>query len=529
MVGIFHKSGRIILNNSIKVFALLSLVGCAKAQPTKPVNEQSDRYIVVFKQNHAEDLKLKSAGLTLKQVVSTRATALAESHRVALRKVYSVAIQGGVYEMTASEAAEIAQNPQVAYVEKNQKISINGSQQRPTWGLDRVDQAELPLNQVYNYPETTNPVNAYVIDTGVLASHQEFEGRAVSGYDFIDQDSDATDCNGHGTHVAGTIGGKNYGINKKANIVGVRVLDCSGSGTWEGVLEGIEWVTQNHIKPAVVNMSLGGPTSQAIDDAVEASINAGVVYVVAGGNESTSACKSSPARAVNAITVGATTKFDARASYSNYGNCLDLFAPGSDILSAWYSSSSSTRTISGTSMASPHVAGVASLYMSLNPQATPAQVAAALVAGAAAGKVGSPGSGSPNRLLNTQFLGVTQPPTDPPPTNPDPEPPGQPDGGLQSGVLVEGLSGGRGGMLRYHVSVPASASNLTVEISGGNGDADLYVRRNSEPSLNRYDCRPYSYGNLESCTASNAGGSTFYILINTFTPVSGLTLRATYQ
>jgi hypothetical protein len=253
----------------------------------------------------------------------------------------------------------------------------------------------------------------YVIDTGVLGSHNEFAGRMGSGYTAINDGRGTTDCHGHGTHVAGTTGGTTYGVAKQVTIHPVRVLACNGSGPNSGVIAGVDWVTANHVKPAVANMSLGGGASTALDNAVQNSIAAGVSYAVAAGNENTNACTRSPARAPNAVTVGATTSSDARSSFSNYGTCLDLFAPGSSITSAWSTSPTATNTISGTSMASPHVAGALALYLQANPSASPAAARNALVANATPGKVGSPGSGSPNLLLYSRFgaSGDTTPPS----------------------------------------------------------------------------------------------------------------------
>jgi len=252
-------------------------------------------------------------------------------------------------------------------------------------------------------------VTAYIIDTGVRITHSDFGGRATYGYDAVDNDNTAQDGNGHGTHVAGTVGGTAYGVAKKAKIVGVRVLNNQGSGTTAGVVAGIDWVTRNAVKPAVANMSLGGGADSALDTAVRNSIASGVTYSLAAGNESTDASTRSPARVAEGITVGATTSSDAKASYSNYGSVLDIFAPGSSITSTWNTGDSATNTISGTSMAAPHVAGAAALHLAGNTSATPAQVRDALVAASSTGVVTSPGSGSPNRLLNVGSGNTTPP------------------------------------------------------------------------------------------------------------------------
>lgn len=386
-------------------------------------------YIVVLKRAPIESLSLSSMDpISARAIVENLMMRVENRHQIEnSEQVFSAVLQGGVYHLTEEQAQSLSQDPEVAYIEKDRIVSINSTQSTAPWGLDRLDQVSLPLNQSYSYPDRTSnfgTVHAYVIDTGVLTSHQDFQGRAIHGYDFVDKDTDSTDCNGHGTHVAATIGGGSYGVAKDVRLYGVRVLDCAGSGKLSDVIAGIEWVTQNHVKPAVANMSLGGLASQAIDDAVKASIQSGVVYVVAAGNENQPACNSSPARVPEAITVGSTTKADARSSFSNYGTCVDLFAPGSDILSAWYTSASASHTISGTSMASPHVAGVAALYLAQHPSAQPLEVRNALVGGATSGVLTGIGTGSPNLLVNTRFLlgGNTPSPVPTPTPVPTPNP-----------------------------------------------------------------------------------------------------------
>jgi subtilisin family serine protease len=335
---------------------------------------------------------------------------------------YEHALSG--FEISVGEAAakRLAADPRVSYVQRNGVFRASATQSNPPWGLDRIDQRALPLSSSYTYDTTASNVHAYIIDTGIRLTHQEFGGRAVSGRDTVDNDNNATDCAGHGTHVAGTVGGSTYGVAKGVQLVAVRVLNCSGSGTTAGVVAGIDWVTANAIKPAVANMSLGGGTDSTLDAAVNRSIASGVTYAVASGNDSTNACNSSPARVANAITVNASTSTDARASFSNYGTCTDIFAPGNQILSSWYTSDTATNTISGTSMATPHVTGAAALVLAANPGYTPAQVAAALVADATPGVVTNPGSGSPNLLLYTApgrtvpTTPATTGPTSPPPT-----------------------------------------------------------------------------------------------------------------
>ncbi|MEH0928657.1 S8 family peptidase [Micromonospora sp. CPCC 205558] len=360
-----------------------------------------DSYIVV----------LKDSAVARDRVGDT-AKRLAGRHGGTVARTYGAALRGFEVKVSASAAARIATDPAVAYVEQNHTVSISGTQANPpSWGLDRIDQRNLPLDSSYTYPNTASNVHAYIIDTGIRFSHNDFGGRATSGYDAVDGGS-ADDCNGHGTHVAGTVGGSAYGVAKAVQLVGVRVLNCSGSGTNAGVIAGVDWVTANAIKPAVANMSLGGGANSSLDNAVRNSIASGVTYGLAAGNDNgANACNTSPARTTEAITVGSTTSSDARSSFSNVGTCLDIFAPGSSITSAWYTSNTATNTISGTSMATPHVVGAAALVASANPSWTPAQVRNQLVANATPNVVGSPGSGSPNLLL---YVGTGS--TPPPPT-----------------------------------------------------------------------------------------------------------------
>jgi subtilisin family serine protease len=298
----------------------------------------------------------------------------------------------------------IAADSRVAYVERDGLVEASTTQSGATWGLDRIDQRNLPLSDTYTSTNDGAPVTAYIIDTGIRFSHAEFGGRAVSGYDAVDGGS-ADDCNGHGTHVAGTVGGTTYGVAKGVRLVAVRVLNCAGSGTTSGVIKGVDWVTANHVTSAVANMSLGGGASTALDTAVKNSIAAGVSYAIAAGNGNKGgvaqdACKYSPARVAEAMTIGATDKTDGKTSWSNYGNCVDWFAPGSGITSAWYTSNTATDTISGTSMATPHTAGAAALYLQSNPGASPQQVRDALFANATKGIVTSSKTAT-NHLLFT--------------------------------------------------------------------------------------------------------------------------------
>lgn len=343
--------------------------------------------------------------VTLKKTAGLKATSRAGKNLInkyggTVKKTFSTALNGYSATLSATEARRLAADPSVAFVEQNQTVHLDATQTNAPWGLDRIDQAALPLSGTYTYPDTAGAgVTAFVIDTGVRISHSQISGRATNGFDAVDGDTVAQDGHGHGTHVATTIAGSTYGVAKAANIVAVRVLNNSGSGTTAGVIAGIDWVTANHSGPSVANMSLGGGASTAIDRAVANSIASGVTYAVAAGNSNTNASSTSPARVAAAITVGATTSTDARASYSNYGSILDIFAPGSSITAGWNTSDTATNTISGTSMATPHVAGAVAVYLASHTSATPAQVATALTSAAATGVVTGPGSGSPNRLL----------------------------------------------------------------------------------------------------------------------------------
>ncbi|HEU5474252.1 MAG TPA: S8 family peptidase [Actinophytocola sp.] len=321
----------------------------------------------------------------------------------AVKAVWTDALNGYAANMTEREAKRIAADPSVAFVEQDQVFSLTVDQLNPpSWGLNRIDQRALPLDNRYTHNTTASNVTAYIIDTGIRTTHTTFGGRAVWGTNTTG-DGNNTDCNGHGTHVAGTVGGSQYGVAKGVRLVAVKVLTCSGSGSTTGVVSGINFVTQQHAAgaPAVANMSLGGGASTAIDNAVRTSITDGVTYAIASGNSNANACNFSPARVTQAITVNASTQTDARASFSNFGTCTDIFAPGQGITSSWSTSNTATNTISGTSMATPHVAGAAALVLAVNPGASPATVASRLIQLSTPSRITNPGTGSPNRLLFT--------------------------------------------------------------------------------------------------------------------------------
>ena len=354
------------------------------------------------------------------QVSASRLGAQAQSMAAAagaqITAVWGAALNGFAVKADAAAIAKIRANPSVEWVEPVQVMRKIATQSpTPSWGLDRIDQANFPLNTSYTYPTGGTVPHIYIIDTGILTTHNDFTGRIGASSNHITPVAPSgpawTDCDGHGTHTSGTAGGTTYGVMKTAIIHAVRVLDCFGSGTNVSVINGINWVITNAIQPAVSNMSLGGGADVGIDNATNNMAAAGIVSAVAAGNSNANACNFSPARATNALTAGSTTTTDARSSFSNFGTCLDIFAPGSSITSDYIGSNNATAILSGTSMASPHVAGVAALYRSQNPSATAAQTATALISNATLNKVTNPGTGSPNRLLYMGFIGGGPPPT----------------------------------------------------------------------------------------------------------------------
>ncbi|MDE8587070.1 S8 family serine peptidase [Arthrobacter sp. NQ4] len=357
------------------------------AQAAGPLAGDEGRYLVSF---------------TKGSDVATEAQSL-RSQGVRVGRTFSAAVRGAAITATKAQAAALAHSPRISLIEPDSPVSVSDTQQSPPWGLDRIDQRALPLSNTFTPTASGAGVSAYVIDTGVMAANTDFGGRVAAGWTAIADGKGSSDCNGHGTHVAGIIAGKTFGVAKSASVVPVRVLGCDGSGYDSDVIAGLDWIASQHAAgtPAVANLSIGGPTSTTLDDAIRGIINDGVTAVVAAGNAAVDACTTSPARVAEALTVAATDSSDRQAGFSNYGSCVDLYAPGVGIQSDWDTSTTSVATLSGTSMASPHVAGAAALSLSRNPQQTPAAVAAELTSTATQGTVTNVSTGTPNRLLFT--------------------------------------------------------------------------------------------------------------------------------
>ncbi|QWF78615.1 S8 family peptidase [Amycolatopsis sp. CA-230715] len=389
-----HRTGKTLL--ALGVLGPLLALGAGTSVAAEP-----EGVVVQAKQHYGDQyiVKLKD-GVAGVQAASA---SLTQRYGGEVRSTYTATIHGfSVKKMTERQARRLAADPAVETVYQDGTARGADTQSNPTWGLDRIDQKNLPLDKKYTYANGGEGVTAYDIDSGINPGNPEYEGRASLGKDFFG--GDGKDCHGHGSHTSGTIGSKTYGVAKKVKIVGLKVLGCDNTGPDSGIIDAVDWVTANAHKPAVANMSLTMDSPGVGDDALKKSIASGVVYGVAAGNASSDACNTSPARVPEAITVNASDQSDNRASFSNYGSCTDIFGPGVNVTSL-SPSSGGTANMSGTSMATPHVVGAAALYLAANPSATPQQVRDALVQNATDGVVKNPGSGSPNKLLNTAFIG----------------------------------------------------------------------------------------------------------------------------
>lgn len=395
------------MRRRIAAFVLLPLLAACNdinepARVSRParsiVQGVTGRYIVVFRDNVER--------------VPEVASEMASAHGATPDFVYTATIRGFAARLPSAAIDALRRDPRVMMVEPEKVVTLQDTESpTPSWGLDRIDQRDLPLDNSFTYPRTGLGVHFYGIDSGILTTHSEFTGRIEGGFTAISDGNGVTDCFGHGTHTASTAAGTTYGVAKSMTIVPVRVFDCTGAGGSAEIIAGIDWVTANKVLPAVANMSIGilggdPPT----DSAVARSVRSGIVYVVAAGNKNVDACIFSPAAEPSAITVGATESADYRAAFSNYGTCVDLFAPGQAITAAWIGSNTATATKDGTSMAAPHVAGVAGMYLEANPTATPAAVSAAIIAAATPNKMLNAGTGSPNLILFAGFIPANVPP-----------------------------------------------------------------------------------------------------------------------
>ncbi|MFI5542410.1 S8 family peptidase [Streptomyces sp. NPDC051815] len=359
------------------------------------------RYVVVFARGAGSSVRGAPAGDAGRRAAAAAAARTARVHGGSVRAVFGTALRGYAARMTAAQAARVAADPSVAYVQQDGTHTASSGRAEPSWGLDRIDQRGLPLDGRYAAAGTAANVTVYLVDSGLRTTHAQFGGRASIGVDTVGDGRDGADCTGHGTHVAATVGGKDFGVAKGVGLVAVRVTDCRDRAATSAIIAAADWITAHAVRPAVVTMSVNGAANSAEDEAIERSIASGITWVVSSGNGGTDACDNSPGRIGAALVVNNSTADDVRRPDSNFGPCTDLFAPGTGILSAGHRSDTAERTLSGTSMAAPHVAGAAALFLSAHPGAAPAEVHRALVAAATTGAVRGAGPGTPDRLLFT--------------------------------------------------------------------------------------------------------------------------------
>lgn len=498
-------------------FAILLSVFALSLNPSKTAGKSnkfkkseraiSNRYIIVLNDDEDSQTNELSQAETFEYELNN-------FYGGKIDKQFTHALRGYSVEMPAREALRLSQDKRIKYVEEDAEVFASSLQPGVTWGIDRIDQRSIPLDTNYNFNQTGEGVHAYIIDTGIRITHEDFGGRASADFDAFDDGQNGIDCNGHGTHVAGTVGSATFGVAKNVRLHAVRVLNCSASGSISSIVSGIDWVTRNHISPAVANISIGASgISGTLDTAVTNSIASGVTYVIAAGNSALDACNYSPARAPNAITVGASASADQRAPWSNFGPCVDIFAPGQTITSTSIASDTASTIMTGTSMSSPHVAGVIALYLETNPTASPAMATAALTNSATTGILSNIGLGSPNRLLYSLIAPATPPvptPTPTPSVTPTPTPTPVAPPTTCTGTSYSGTLSGTGAN-NYHSNINGFNGNNgmylgSLKVSGGNQIAFSLERKKG----NKWSAVTNSVGTTTSENISFNGSSAVY-------------------
>ncbi len=485
------------------------------------LDKQTDksRYIVLLKENSMQ--RFSDVSMDRKSRIQHRAKQIGKLAGLKVEKSF-LALPGFIASANKTTIKKLRAHADVKLVqlisqyylpelptEPKQLVADQGG---ATWGIDRSDQRSLPLNSNYHYDYEGQGVNVYVMDTGINAEHNEFGGRVKSQWNFYHDNADTTDCQGHGSHVAGTIGGSTYGIAKQAILHSVKVYGCAGEpATEDQVVTAMDWVAANATLPAVANLSLSvEKIDPAMDAAVRQAVANGVTVVVAAGNDNDNACNRSPSREPLAITVGSTTREDKRSGFSNYGSCVDIFAPGSSVTSAWHTSNSATRSISGTSMATPHVAGIVALYLAENPNMTPAEVEQKLLSKATPNKLSGLKANDPNLLAYALNDDVVEPSVTE----------------LVDGQAVN-IAGGNKSSQFYKITVPQDSASLTFTSAGNNGDLDLYGKFGSKPSTESFECKSTSSSSNESCVLNQVKSGDYYLQAFGYSAYSDVTLTAT--